>query len=49
MTYHWLRFRATGPTAQITISDWKDGKNPGGPAGQELAINFVEVQPVLED
>jgi hypothetical protein len=49
MTYHWLRFRATGPTAQLTIADWKDAKTPGGPVGQELAISFVEVQPVLED
>jgi hypothetical protein len=49
MTYHWLRFRATGPTAELTISDWREDKAPGGPIGQELAVNFVEVQPVLED
>jgi hypothetical protein len=49
MTFHWLRFRATARTAQLTISDWKDAQQPGGPAGQELAVNFVEVQPVLED
>jgi len=49
MTFHWLRFRATGPAARLTISDWRDARQPGGPAGQELAVNFVEVQPVLED
>jgi hypothetical protein len=49
MTFHWLRFRATAPTARLTISDWKAPQQPGAPVGQELAINFVEVQPVLED
>lgn len=49
MTYHWLRFRATDSTARLVISDWADPQTPGGPIGQELAINFVEVQPVLED
>jgi len=42
MTYHWLRFRATGPTAKLSIT-------PAGPVGQEIICNFVEVQPVLED
>jgi hypothetical protein len=48
MTYHWLRFRATGPTATLTISDWAGPAEPGGPVGQQTMVNFVEVQPVLE-
>jgi hypothetical protein len=42
MTYHWLRFRATAPTAKLSIT-------PAGPVGQEIICNFIEVQPVLED
>lgn len=49
MTYHWLRFRAGGPTAQLVISDWLKSDEPGGPIGQEVMCNFVEVQPVTED
>jgi len=42
--WHRLVFRAEGGTAELTISDWPQGA-PGGPAGQEIAFNFVEVQP----
>ncbi len=49
MTYHWLQFRATGPTARLTIKDWPSDTDPGGPAGQQVMVNFVELQPVLED
>ena len=49
MTYHWLRFRAEGPTAKLCISDWAKPDAPGGPIGQQVICNFVEVQPVLED
>ena len=48
MTYHWLRFRATSPTATLTLSDWAKPGEPGGPAGQQTMVNFVEVQPVME-
>ncbi len=48
MTYHWLRFRATSPTATLTLSDWTKPGEPGGPAGQQTMVNFVEVQPVME-
>jgi hypothetical protein len=48
MTYHWLRFRATGPTATLSLSDWADPDASGAPAGQQTMVNFVEVQPVLE-
>ena len=48
MTYHWLRFRATSPAATLTLSDWTKTGEPGGPAGQQTMVNFVEIQPVLE-
>lgn len=49
MTYHWLRFRATGQTATLRLSDWAKPGEPGGPVGQQMMLNFVEVQPVLEN
>ena len=41
---HRLVFRATTPTAELTIGDWRDGR-PAGPVGQRIAFNFVETQP----
>jgi hypothetical protein len=49
MNYHWRIFRATGAEARLTISDWAAPDDPGGPVGQELMLNFVEVQPYFED
>ncbi len=49
ITYHFRVFRAQGTTAMLTISDWPDDQKPGGPIGQELMFNFIEVQPYLED
>jgi hypothetical protein len=49
MTYHWLCFRAGGPTAKLVITDWAKPETPGGPIGQQVICSFVEVQPVLED
>ena len=34
MTYHWLRFRAAGPTAKLVISDWAKPDAPGGPSAR---------------
>jgi len=48
MTYHWLQFRPTGPTATLSICDWAKPGEPGGPLGQQTMVSFVEVQPVLE-
>ena len=45
MNFHWRVFRAKGKTARLTISDWTSEKEPGGPVGQELMYNFVQVQP----
>jgi hypothetical protein len=47
MTYHWMHFRATAPTATLSLSDWTKPGEPGGPTGQQTMVNFVEVQPVL--
>jgi hypothetical protein len=43
--YHWRLFQARGTTATLTISDWAKDGSPGGPIGQELMFNFIEVQP----
>jgi len=48
MNYHVRVFRATGPTARLIISDWRSNSDPGGPIGQALRVNFVEVQPYFE-
>jgi hypothetical protein len=49
LNYYSRVFRAQGETATLEVSDWADEKNPGGPAGQELMYNFIEVQPYFED
>lgn len=46
MNYFWIVFTPAGQEARLTISDWVDGR-PGGPAGQEIMFNFVEVQSYL--
>jgi hypothetical protein len=43
-----LVFRAKSKTAKLTILDWASETEPGGPVGQQLMINFVQVQPYLE-
>ena len=49
IAYRFLVFRPRSEKAMLTISDWADDKEPGGPVGQELMHNFIEVQPYLED
>ena len=49
MNYHFRVFRATGPTAKLALSDWAGPEAPGGPVGQELMFNFIEVQPYFEE
>ena len=41
-------FRAKGPTARLVVSDWRNDAEPGGPVGQELMLNFIDVHPYLE-
>ena len=48
MNFHRLVFRATATSAALSISDWANPGEPGGPIGQETAFNFVEVQPFHE-
>ncbi len=48
MTYHWLQFRAQGATATLRLSDWARPGEPGGTVGQQMMLNFVELQPVLD-
>ena len=45
MNYHWRVFRAKATSAKLTVSDWSSADSPGGPVGQELMFNFVQVQP----
>jgi hypothetical protein len=49
MNYHWRVFRAKSATARLTVSDWKSAAEAGGPAGQELMFNFLELQPYLSE
>ena len=42
-------FRATSDSAHLSISDWSTPQQPGGPAGQELMINFIEVEPYFDE
>jgi len=42
LNYHRVVFRAKGPTAELTISD---AASAGGMADQELACNYVQLQP----
>jgi hypothetical protein len=49
MNYHFRLFRASGQSAKLTLSDWAKSDAPGGPEGQELMFNFIEVQPYFEE
>ena len=46
--HHQVMFRATAPTATLTISDWTNPDTPGGPAGQELMVNYLQLEPYFE-
>ena len=48
LNIHYYVFRAKGPTAKLIVTDWKDADKPGGPLGQELVFNFIEVRPYFE-
>jgi len=48
MNYHRVVFRARGEQATLKISDWSSPVQPGGPTGQELMMNFVQIQPYEE-
>ena len=41
-------FRPRAETAELALTDWADPHSPGGPAGGQTAVNFVQVQPYYE-
>ena len=45
LTYYWYLFRAEGKRARVTITDWATGDQPGGPVGQQLIFNYIQVHP----
>ena len=47
--HHRRVFRAKGEKANLTISDWADEKKRGGPVGQEILLNFIEIQPYFSE
>ena len=49
MTYCRLVFRARSEETKLTISDWPSSATRGGPIGQELAFNNIQIQPYLEE
>ena len=49
MNYHQRVFRAKSRTAQLTFSDWTSETAPGGPAGEQLIWNFIQVQPYISE
>lgn len=49
MKYHWRVFRAKSTTARLTVKDWRNDEESGGPVGQELIFNFIEIQPYLDE
>jgi hypothetical protein len=44
-TFQRYVFRATAETATLHIADWIADDTPGGDTGQNVGLNFVEVQP----
>ena len=48
-TYHWRLFRARSDTARVTILDWASEKDPGGPAAQQVVMNYIQVHPYFTE
>jgi len=49
MNLHRRVFRPISPTVTLTLSDWVSPSTPGGPIGQELFFDHIEVQPYFLD
>ncbi|MFH1744231.1 MAG: hypothetical protein ABIH23_34955, partial [bacterium] len=47
--YHRLVFQSTSRSAELIISDWQSPTESGGTEDQELACNFIEIQPYYAD
>lgn len=45
--YHYIVFVPKKSTAELTITDWKGDVGDSNNSGQEVIMNFVEVQPFL--
>ncbi len=45
LNYYSYQFRANGQSARVTVTDWSSEQGPGGPIGQQLMFNFLQVQP----
>ncbi|MBI4557286.1 MAG: hypothetical protein HY706_06865 [Candidatus Hydrogenedentes bacterium] len=48
MNMHRVVFRPAAQTAELAISDWQSPTDPGELIGQELAFNFVQIEPFVE-
>lgn len=48
LNYRWQVFRARRSLAKFVLTDWAGPQKPGGPIGQALMHNFIEVQPYFE-
>ena len=46
--HHRVVFRATHPAAKLTILDWASDQTAGGPEGQELMFNYIQLEPYFE-
>jgi len=46
--FYRIVFRPKSESTLLTISDWQNPVKQGGPAGQEISCNFIEIQPFLE-
>ena len=42
---HRYVFRADGPTAELTVSDWASETEPGAPVGRTRLVNYFMVRP----
>ncbi len=49
LNFHQLVFRAGDGVATLSISDWATDEEPGGPIGQELMCNNVELHPYFDE
>ncbi|NQU75620.1 MAG: hypothetical protein HQ546_04795 [Planctomycetes bacterium] len=48
VTFREVFFRPRKTEAQLIISDWESDTKPGGPVGQSLIHNFIELEPYLD-
>lgn len=49
MNYHQIVFVPHSYTACVTFSDWKSPTEPGGPEGEEIIWNFMQLQPYFAE